>query len=155
MNDEKIMTEISQSEAIQAMDKNDFAIWEEELHLLKSSNYQDKEQIERYFTDGDMIYLKVYWNGEHVQTISFTNNAEENEQEVGNMPKKFRELRYLNETMKMTISEYDEFGYSTVNAKELIISVLDIVGEILSNKKSLISAATDKKAQLKNIHDLL
>ena len=73
MNDEKNMIEISERKAIQAMDENDFTVLEDELHLLKSSN-SGKEQTERYFTDGTMIFLKVYWDGELVHTVSFTKN---------------------------------------------------------------------------------
>lgn len=72
---EKNMTEISQEEAMQSIDENDLAVLKDELHLLESSN-QNKEQFERYFTDGTMIYLKVYWDGEQVHTVSFTNRAE-------------------------------------------------------------------------------
>lgn len=75
------MIEISESKAIQAMDENDLTVLEDELHLLKSSS-SGKEQIERYFTDGDMIYLKVYWDGELVHKVSFTNNRKGDVEEM-------------------------------------------------------------------------
>lgn len=68
------MIKISKVDAFQGMDEIDLKVMDQELDLLFSTK-GEKEMTQQFFLDEENIFLKFYWDGEEVQTITFKNKA--------------------------------------------------------------------------------
>ncbi|WP_428909422.1 CopG family transcriptional regulator [Niallia sp. Krafla_26] len=69
------MNKISKVDAFQGMDETDFKVMDQELESIWNTK-GDKEMTQQFFLDekGD-IFLKVYYDGEEVQSICFKNKS--------------------------------------------------------------------------------
>lgn len=71
------MKKITVDDAYQGMDEIDFKVMDQELDLIANSDQRGKrEMTKQFFLDEQgSIILEVYWDGELVQSICFSNKG--------------------------------------------------------------------------------
>lgn len=148
------MLKISRYSAYQPMDQADFDLMDsthERLATVARNKGKSGELSSQFYvTLEKKLRLAFYIGSEEVEEILFDKNIELTENREMKLAELKAEKNMIEISQVEAIQAMDENDLA-VREEELIISVLDIVGEIISNKKSLISAATDKKAHKKYI----